>query len=111
MLTQLLVATLATLLTSALGMAVYRNPTVKFCLHCKHYIDNGHSKPSHGRCELFPIRPHPVTYLVTGTNHPPEPNEYDYCTTARSIESMCGKEAKLFVEAPPRPPTQEEYSA
>ena len=58
--------------------------TPKFCIHCKHFM-NQPSGPEYGKYRFFPIG---VDYLVTGKS------EYRYCSTARSFEDMCGKKGQ-----------------
>ena len=80
----------------------------KLCVNCKHYV------PSNGgpKCQLFPKymdfslkniiikRTRLVHYLVSGVSADPERDiNYLNCTTARSIECMCGIEGKLYEDA------------
>lgn len=61
----------------------------KYCIHCKHFINNP-SGPEYGKCRFFPIG---ADSLVTGKSA----EDYRYCSTSRSYENLCGKKGKHYV--------------
>jgi len=67
-----------------------KNPTPKFCINCKHFINDKNGNIQFGQCALF-FR-EDTSFLVGGyvTKQP------RYCSTARMSENMCGKEGKMF---------------
>lgn len=67
----------------------------KFCHNCKYFVANG-MPDKFGKCSLFPIISKDDYYLVTGVNEARDA-EYSYCSTARSMEHMCGEEGALHV--------------
>ena len=68
----------------------------KLCINCKYFIEDKESGKfgKFNKCSLFPKDSIDNIYnLVYGA----EVNEgYFYCATARSRESMCGKEGKMY---------------
>lgn len=65
----------------------------KLCINCKYFItDNDTGK--FAKCSLFPRKENDIYNLVYGIN---EDNiEYNYCSTSREQEDMCGKEGKMY---------------
>jgi len=59
----------------------------KFCLHCTHFIPHKLGN-EFSRCKMFPITD--TSFLVT------EEFKYNYCTTARNLDYMCGEYAKRY---------------
>ena len=57
--------------------------TPRLCMFCKHCIPTTNK----AMCSLFPK----IENEKEG-----EPNDYFYCSTARNINHMCGKEVKRF---------------
>ena len=78
----------------------------RFCINCKHYINN-ELKPETGKCLLFPkieynIEPsnaemNKYEYLVTGKAFD-NVVEYTDCITARQLNNMCGEEGRYYSE-------------
>ena len=70
--------------------------SLNICSNCKYFIPGEATSPQifYSKCAAFPH----LTYLISeeniATNEKYE-NNY-YCSTARSHESMCGKEGKKF---------------
>ena len=65
----------------------------KFCVNCKHFLKPVHYiGDSYGRCSFFP-QIDDGEFYVTGTK---SIYAYNYCTTARQCENMCGKEGKKY---------------
>ena len=63
----------------------------KLCINCKHFItDNGNGE--FGKCSLFPTIVHKINYLVNGIHE----DKYNYCSTARSFDDMCGENGKMY---------------
>ena len=58
----------------------------KFCLHCTHFIPNKLGN-DFSRCKFFPVTD--TSFLVTEM-------KYNYCSTARNLDYMCGKYAKRY---------------
>jgi len=67
-----------------------KNPTPKFCVNCKHFINDKNGNIEFAKCALF-FR-EDMTFLVGGH----VTKEHRYCSTARMTENMCGKEGKMF---------------
>ena len=68
----------------------------KLCINCKYYINTSDVKSNiiYGKCLLFPRKnDNDINFLVTGEKK----LEYDYCSTSRNSENMCGEEGKLHV--------------
>jgi hypothetical protein len=74
-------------------------PAPNFCVNCVFFMGNDLENPALGKCRMNPIPMIPESryYLVTGV---PDKNhtEYRFCTTARSVEHMCGKEGKQYMD-------------
>jgi len=89
----------------------------KLCINCKHFIqDNENGKCSlfpkdkidkniyslvnfmedskFGKCPLFPKDK--ISNIYSLINRVEQNTDYFYCATTREIESMCGKEGKLY---------------
>lgn len=49
----------------------------------------------YGKCGKFPKDDEPPYFLVNGKTQP-KFQDYHYCATARSFDSMCGPQGKLF---------------
>ena len=65
--------------------------STKFCINCKHFVIDSMSISSEfGKCSLFPIKS--SRFLVDGKNT----NYYNYASTARGSESLCGEEGKHY---------------
>jgi nanoRNase/pAp phosphatase (c-di-AMP/oligoRNAs hydrolase) len=85
-----------------ISMVVSLKLTVpKFCVNCKYYIpsESTHSTSSaYGKCLLFNITTIKLdeTYLVTGVDNSEVSVEYNYCSTARKFEGMCGADGKRY---------------
>ena len=69
--------------------------TPKFCIDCVHYVPHKSGRKEWGYCNLFP-KELKDNYCVTGKFEPIE-IEYDYCSTARSYDHMCGYKGNKFV--------------
>jgi len=65
----------------------------KFCVNCKYFISNEINKEQFGKCSLFPA--YNAEFLVSGNKNP---ENYYYCSTVRSWEDMCGKNATKYVK-------------
>ena len=68
----------------------------KLCINCRYFItDNVDSKFS--KCSLFTKEENVNNYyvLVNGISEN-KIIEYHYCRTSRQIETMCGKEGKMY---------------
>ena len=68
----------------------------KLCIHCKYFVEDAEFGKfgKFNKCSLFPKDTKSNIYeLVYGIS---EYNEYFHCATARSRESMCGNEGKLY---------------
>lgn len=49
----------------------------------------------HGKCVNFPKEREDIYFLVNG-KATSNTNQYYYCSTARSIDTMCGSQGKFF---------------
>ena len=68
------------------------------CVKCK-FVKKDFFHPQFGKCALYPIpmeEPVDNFYLVTGNKSPPKKIDYHYCNTARTFDSMCGKDGKYY---------------
>ena len=63
----------------------------KFCVNCKYFIETTYLNRDNGKCSLFPNES--KDYLVSGVK---KPENYYYCSTARSWDNMCGPDAKKY---------------
>jgi hypothetical protein len=64
---------------------------LKLCIKCKHFLTDG-GNGEYGKCSLFPKENNDnIMSLVNGIIQD-EPNNYYYCSTARSSARMCGEE-------------------
>jgi hypothetical protein len=68
--------------------------TPKLCMNCKFFTKNFFTNSDFGKCKMFPIKNVNDYFLVNGKNYTYV--EYQYCTTSRSYDSMCGKEGKFY---------------
>jgi hypothetical protein len=64
----------------------------KFCTNCKHFIPDMFVY-EFGTCSKFPVNK--IIYTKSGPKIYEEVT-YEYCSDARFIESMCGKNAKFY---------------
>ena len=64
------------------------------CVQCKFFKKDFLSDPKFGKCTLF-SKPIENYFLVTGIETPKK-IDYDYCTVARTFDSMCGEEGKYY---------------
>jgi hypothetical protein len=62
----------------------------KFCVNCKHFIPHEHNN-QFGKCSFFVYEN--SKFLVDGIIRD---DEFFSCSTARSCESLCGKNAKEY---------------
>jgi hypothetical protein len=62
----------------------------KFCVNCRYFISNNDGS-EYGKCSQFPIEN--TKYLINGIV---AETEYYSCNTARTWESLCGKDAKEY---------------
>ena len=72
-----------------------KSMNTKFCLNCRYFLDNSYTGIQFGKCAQFPHIIEDNSYLITGTSIYQE-IDYHYCSTARSTETMCGKEGKIY---------------
>ena len=81
----------------SLTSSVQNEPSMntKFCLNCRYFLDNSYTGIQFGKCSQFPHIIEDNSYLITGTSIYQE-IDYHYCSTARSSETMCGKEGKIY---------------
>jgi len=71
---------------------LYYTASPKFCLHCTHFIPD--ELGNHfGTCKFFPIQYKDSSFLVTGEK---QEIKYNYCSTARKFDHMCGDYAKHY---------------
>ena len=73
-------------------LPVYSMP---FCKNCKFFIQQHGIPESFGKCGLFP-KVEQDFFLVTGIME--QKNDYNYCSTARFIDTMCGEKGKHYQE-------------
>ena len=65
----------------------------KFCLHCTHFIPDKMGN-EFGTCKNFPVKTTDSSFLVTGKKK--QENKYNYCSTARTFDHMCGDYANHY---------------
>jgi len=82
------------------GVSLKKNPNI--CINCKFAINNvdkydllGDENLQFIKCSLFPINKELNDFLVTGVNSISDP-DYNYCSTARKFNHMCGEEGKMY---------------
>lgn len=66
----------------------------KFCKDCKFFKKDFFTETKYGHCSHFPFQ-ETDNYLVDGFKDE-SPTSYYFCSTARSSDSMCGKEGKYY---------------
>ena len=75
-------------------------PLTKFCVNCKYFIPpkGTYISSAYGKCLLFNITTIKLdeTYLVTGIDNSEVTVEYNYCSTARGMNGMCGVDGKRY---------------
>jgi len=79
-------------LVTLVPVSVYSMP---FCKNCNFFIQQHGIPESFGKCGLFP-KVEQDFFLVTGIME--QKNDYNYCSTARCIDSMCGEKGKHYQE-------------
>jgi hypothetical protein len=72
----------------------------KKCIDCKYFIKeeefySEYNNNRFGKCSVFPVLESNNDYLVSGIEYE-ENIEYHYCSTARTLDHMCGKEGKQY---------------
>lgn len=78
------------LLLLSVAFLTAQSLNVPFCINCKHFISDNIA-PKFGKCKMSPID---VTeFLVSGNT---KDIKFDYCTTARTRNDMCGKNGTKF---------------
>ena len=65
----------------------------KFCVNCKHIIQDKQYNNEYAKCSLFPMNN--GLFLVTGKV---SNDNYYYCSTARISENMCGQNATKYTK-------------
>jgi len=65
----------------------------KLCINCKYFLTDKDSG-KFGKCLLFPRKENDIYNLVNGIHI--DNIEYNYCSVARELEHMCGKEGKMY---------------
>jgi len=86
---------ISTLLVS-LSCNSLKQPTTKFCLNCRYFLDNNNTGIQFGKCSQFPHIIQDNSYLITSSTNIYHEIDYHYASVARSIETMCGKEGKIY---------------
>jgi hypothetical protein len=66
--------------------------TPKYCVNCMFFRKEWMTDNRHGKCSLFLLASSSVDELVTGHKH----TEYHYCSSARSEDTMCGREGTKY---------------
>lgn len=90
----------------SIGYSFAEIPEKRFCVNCKfrvipHPIFESPNL-EFARCKLFPKKMDlntNSTYLVTGYTNKSE-MEYNYCSTARANDDMCGEEGSYYKPSP-----------
>lgn len=65
--------------------------TPKLCVECKFYVKPFLNRKEFGKCS-FLFKQNFDTYFVTEKNN----TEYNYCSTARKYDHLCGEEGKHY---------------
>ena len=73
-----------------------KQPTTIFCLNCRYFLENSNTGIQFGKCSQFPHIIQDNSYLITGSTSIYNEIDYHYASVARSIETMCGKEGKIY---------------
>jgi len=69
---------------------------VNLCINCKHFKKIFFTPNIFAKCGLYPIKDTNVDYLVDG--YIKYYNEYNFCSTARKFDFLCGLEGKFYEE-------------
>lgn len=70
----------------------------KFCIDCKFFKNNFFTGSEFGKCSAFPeidIEKDNANFLVNGYKKESK-KEFNYCSTARKYDHLCGKEGKFY---------------
>jgi len=89
---------LSYLLTFLNSYSISQSQTAaKLCINCKYYKPNYIfiSDYKFGKCYKFPRHDEDNTHLVTGGLKSSK-TDYYHCSTLRTFEEFCGKNAKYF---------------
>jgi hypothetical protein len=79
------------------GLSIKPKQTYKKCFHCKYYIPNQHvNDVVFGKCLYNPVKLDKVYNLISGELIE-DNSEYEYCTTARHYNYLCGPDAKNYI--------------
>ena len=66
----------------------------RFCVNCKYIIPDNNLGIAYSKCSFFE-RINNEKYLISGDPDDIE-KEFNFCSTARSFESMCGEDGKKY---------------
>ena len=73
------------------GVKAYKTP---LCVNCKFFKKDFFTESKFGKCTKFPQNT--IDYTLVDGISVNKKQEYYYCSTAREMESMCGKEGKFY---------------
>lgn len=65
------------------------------CTQCKFFKKNFWTDPTFGKCTLFSKPVEDDNFFVTGIQTPKK-MDYYYCSTARTLDSMCGNDGTFY---------------
>ena len=82
------------ILTLLLPLYAFQGEPQKLCIHCKHFTKDFFTSNPFGKCKSFPRETNSNFYLVDGKYNTRK--DYDYCSTARMSDDMCGIEGFFF---------------
>lgn len=66
----------------------------KLCINCKYFVKDIFTKNEFGKCSQFIRYDDTKNHLVTGIDD--RKKDLHYCTVARSYDSMCGEDGKMY---------------
>ena len=78
---------------------VVSNPTKpNLCVNCKFFTKDFFTMNKFGKCAVFPKEDQDDDnrYLLVDGTKTNNKQEYNFCTTARKFERMCGQEGKFY---------------
>ena len=86
---------LLTLICGSIAFNLYP----KSCIDCKFYIQNDKyvgtvDEELFGKCQLFPVKH--MVFSIEKTENTKLKKDFMYCSTVRSFNDMCGKNAYHF---------------
>lgn len=66
------------------------------CVNCRYFTKEIFMPSKFGKCLVFPREDNTSDYFLVNGRKQNTKTDFSYCSTARNLEHMCGKEGKLY---------------